>query len=93
MCIRDRDEVVRIGKLRRSHDFLVGRIQATVADIIADGAGKQVGILQNDAERAAKIGFFDLIDIDAVVADLAVREVVETVDQVGDCLLYTSRCV
>ena len=86
------DEVVRIGKLRRSHDFLVGRIQTTVADIIADGAGKQVGILQNDTERAAEVRLFDLIDIDAVVADLAVREVVETVDQVGDGRLARARC-
>ena len=81
------DEVVRVGQLRRCLDLLVGRIQAAVADIIANGAGKQVGILQNDTERAAKIGFFDLIDIDAVVADLAVCEVVETVDQVGDGVL------
>ena len=55
------DEVVRVSQLRRSHDFLVGRIQTTVADIIADGAGEQVGILQNDAERAAKISFLILL--------------------------------
>ena len=28
--------------------------------------------------------FFDLVDIDAVIADLAVLDIVETVDQVGD---------
>ena len=86
------DEVVRIGKLRRCLDLLVGRIQAAVADIIANGAGKQVGILQHDAERAAEIGLFDLIDVDAVVADLAVRKVVETVDQVGNGRLARTGC-
>ena len=40
--------------------------------------------LQNDAERAAKIGFFDLVDIDAVITDLAVGDIIEPVDQVGD---------
>ena len=32
----------------------------------------------------AKIVFFDLIDIDAVIADFAVRNVVKAVDQIGD---------
>ena len=31
-----------------------------------------------------QIIFFDLIDIDTIVADLAVCNIVETVDQIGD---------
>ena len=40
-----------------------------------------------------QIGLGDLVDVDAVVADLAVGNVVKAVDEVRDCLLYTSRAV
>ena len=43
-----------------------------------------MGILQHDAQRAAEVGFLDLVDVDAVVPDLAVLDVVEAVDKVGD---------
>ena len=43
-----------------------------------------MGILQHDSERVAQVIFFDLVDIDTVIADLAVLDIVETVDQVGD---------
>ena len=43
-----------------------------------------MGVLQHDPKRVAQVIFFDLVDIDAVVADLAVLDIVETVDQVGD---------
>ena len=47
-------------------------------------AGEQVGVLQHDAQAAAQVGLLDLVDVDAVVADLAVGDVVEAVDEVGD---------
>ena len=34
-----------------------------------------------------QIRFLDLVDIDAVVTDLTILNIVETVDQVGDCCL------
>ena len=34
--------------------------------------------------RTAEIGLFDLVDIDAVIADFAVCYVIEAVDEVGD---------
>ena len=40
-----------------------------------------MGVLQHDAQRTAQIGLFDLVDVDAVVADLAVLNVVEPVDE------------
>ena len=43
-----------------------------------------MGILEHHAERSSQIRLLDLIDIDAVIADLAVCDIVETVDQVGD---------
>ena len=43
-----------------------------------------MGVLQHDPKRVAQVIFFDLVDIDAVIADLAVLNIVETVDQVGN---------
>ena len=78
------DEAVGVRQLRRVVDFLVGGVQFAVADVLHDGACEQVGILKNDAEGVPEICLFDLIDVDAVVADLAVVHIVEPVDQVGD---------
>ena len=44
------DKVIRTRQLSRRHDFLVRCIQIAVADVVADGAGEQVGILKHDAE-------------------------------------------
>ena len=43
-----------------------------------------MGALQNNPQRPAQIGLSDLVDIDAVISDLAVRNVVKAVDEVGD---------
>ena len=86
-----RYKVVRVGKLRRLDALLVRRVQLAVADVLHDGARKQVGILQHDAQRAAQIGLLDLVDVDAVVADLAVGDVVEAVDEVCDRRLARAR--
>ena len=67
-----------------SHALLVGGLQAAVADVVHHGAREQVGILEHHAQAAPQVRLFDLIDIDAVVADLAVGDVVKAVDQVGD---------
>ena len=78
------DEAVGVRELRRGDALLVGGAQLAVSDILHHGAGEEVDVLQNHAERAAQVGLFDLIDIDAVVADLAVGDVVEAVDEVRD---------
>ena len=63
---------------------LVAGVEAAVADVVHHGAGEEVGLLQHQAQRAAQIVLLDLVDVDAVVADLAVGDVVEAVDEVGD---------
>ena len=78
------DELVGVGQLCCDLDLLVGRIQTAIADVLAHGAGEQVGVLQDDAQRAAQIVLFDLVDVDAVIANLAVGDVVEAVNQVCD---------
>ena len=71
-------------KLRRLVNLLICCIQLTVTNIVHDRAGKQVGILKHDSQRTAKIVFFDLTDIDAVIADLTFLNIIKTIDQVGD---------
>ncbi|CAN4039547.1 RNA polymerase sigma factor sigX, partial [Dysosmobacter welbionis] len=78
------DEVVGIGQGGgRLHLFIRG-IQIAVADVLPDGAGEEVGVLQHDAQAAPQVRLADVVDGDAVVTDLAVGNVVEPVDQVGD---------
>ena len=64
--------------------LFVGGVQFTITDILHDSSCKQVGILQYNAQRMTKVIFFDLIDINSVIADLTIRHIVETVDQVCD---------
>ena len=54
--------------------------ELAVAQVFHHRAGKEVDILQNHAQRAAQVALVDLVDIDAVIADLAVGDVVEAVD-------------
>ena len=78
------DKIVGIGQLCRLDARFVRGVQSAVADVLHDGTGEQVGILQNDAQASPQIRLFDLVDVDAVVADLAVGNIVEPVDQIGD---------
>ena len=76
------DKVVGVGKLRRLDALVVGGIQLAVADVVHHRAGEQVGLLQDHTQRTAQIGLGDLVNVDVVVADLAVGNVVEAVNQV-----------
>ena len=78
------NEIIRTGQARGFDALLVACVQPPVANVLHDGAGEEVGLLQHDAERAAQILLLDLVDVDRVVADLAVGDVVEAVDEVCD---------
>ena len=78
------DKSVGIGQLRCRPHFLIRSVQFTVTDILRHGSGKQVGILQHNAQRMPQIRFFDLVDVDAVITDLPVGHIVESVDQIGN---------
>ena len=78
------DEVICTGQFGGGDALLIAGIQVAVTDILHNGAGKEVGVLQHDTQAAAKVRLLDLVDIDAVIADLAVVDIVEAVDQVGD---------
>ena len=47
--------------------------------------------VQDHADGAAQVCFLDFVEVDPVVADLAVRDVVETGDEVGDRRLARAR--
>ena len=51
-----------------------------------------MGILEHHAQRSPQIRLLDLVDIDTVVTDLAVCDIIEAVDQVGDRRLSCSCC-
>ena len=48
-------------------------------------------ILQDHAEASAQVVLANFVDIDAVIADLAVRDVIEAVDEVRDRCLACAR--
>ncbi len=86
------DKTVCAGQLRGRNDLFIGRIQFAVADIFHDRPGKQMSILKYHAQRPAQVILADLIDIDVIVPDLAVVNIIEPVDQIGDgCLARTRR--
>ena len=54
---------------RRLPDFLVGRFQSAVGDILADRAREQKNVLLHDADVLAQRGQCHLPDIDTVNCD------------------------
>ena len=78
------DEVVGVGKLRRRDAFLIGCIQLAVADVLHDGSCEEVHVLKHDAERVAEVRLFDVVDVDAVISNLAVGDVIKPVNEVCD---------
>ena len=78
------DEGIGVGDAGGPLDFLAGGVQLAEADVVGDGAGKQMGVLEHHAQRPAQGVLFDLPDVDAVVGHRALLHVVKAVDQVGD---------
>ncbi len=57
--------------------FLVRGVQAAVADELHDRAREELDVLQDDAQKEAAAGATPgSVDVDAVVADLAVGNIV-----------------
>ena len=81
---KPRNKVVRARKFGRGAALLIRGVEPAVADVLHDGAGKKICILQHHADGAAQVRLFDFVDVDAVIADFAVRNVVKTVQKVGD---------
>ena len=61
------DEVVCAGELRRGDVFSSRASRLPVADILHYCAGKEIGVLQYNAQTVAQVLLFDLVDIDPVI--------------------------
>lgn len=68
------DEGVGVGHLGRGLHVLVRGVQTPVADIVRNGARKQVGVLDDHGEGAAQVVLADVPDVDAVVGDAAAAD-------------------
>jgi hypothetical protein len=78
------DKVVSIGQLCCGDTLFVSSIQFAIADVFHNRSRKEIGLLENNAERATKIALFDFVDVDTVITDLAVGNIIETIEKVGD---------
>src|SRR5699024_651659 len=78
------DETVGVGDPGRADDLLPDGVQLAEADVVGNGAGEQVGVLQHDAQRLPQRVLGDVPHVDAVVGDAAGVDVVKAVDEVGD---------
>ena len=56
-------------------------------NVVEDGAGEDVEVLQHDADAAAQVAGVDVVEVDAVEVDLVVVEVVEAPEQLDECAL------
>ena len=74
-----------IGKLCCRLDFLVCCVQSAVTDILLDGVGKKIGILQNDTQGRTQAVPLGLINIMPVNGDGAAVDIVKTRQQVDNC--------
>ena len=73
-----------VGALSGGDALLVSGIQPSVADVVHDGAGEQVGVLEHRPQGAAQVVLADGLHIDAVIGDESSLDLIEAVDQVGD---------
>ncbi len=78
------DEGVGVGDAGGGLNLLHGGVQLAKADVIGDGAGEEVGVLEDHAQGAAQVVLSDVLHVDAVIGHLSLLDVVESVDEVGD---------
>ena len=74
-----------ICKLCRRNHFCIRSIRLTISNIIPYCSGKQMRILQNDAQRLSQIILLDQLDINAIIRDRPLLYIIESVDQIGNC--------
>ena len=77
-------EVVHARRACRGLDLLVGRLFATIGDVVADGAGEQPGVLQHHPEQASQVAARHLPRVHAVDEDATLVQLVEAQQQVDE---------
>ena len=85
------DEILRVDQPGGLLDFLVGRVQTAIADVLADGAGEQVRLLKHIAQMRLKPQLRALAVVHAVDQDASLGRLIEAADQVYDGALSAAR--
>ena len=67
------------------------RVGLAEGDVLGDGAGEEEALLRNDAELAAQRRLRDVVQVEAVDRDAAVRRLVEAREQLRDRRLARAR--
>ena len=83
---------MRMGKLGCFDDFLIRRIRAPIADIIGNGAFKQVRLLRDIGDGMAQRVLFDVFNVLPVEQYPAFVEIVEALDKVDERGLTCAGC-
>ena len=76
-----RDEIVRVGHLRRGDNILRRRVEPPVGDIVANRAGEEDGVLQDKTDLRAHAVELVVGDIHAIDQHPAGGRVVEARDE------------
>ena len=84
------DEVVCVCQSGSPDHFLMGSVRLSVLDVLFNGSGEQVRVLQYQAEGAAQVILLDELYVDSVIGDLTVLDIIEAGNQVDHrCLAGT----
>ena len=78
------NELGRASRLGGPGDVVLGCVSLAKADVLADGAREQRGLLHHDADLPAQRPQGDVADVKAFDHDLAAADVIEARDEVGD---------
>ena len=85
------DKTIRIRQPGSCNNFLICGIQFSITDILHNGSSTQISILKNDTHGTSQITLFDLIYIDAIITDLTILNIIETIQKIGNCRLTGTR--
>ena len=86
------NEVISTSKLCSLYAVFVSGVKTTVANVVQNGAREEVNVLKNNAKRATQRALLNLVDVDAVVANLTVFNVIEAVEQVSNGCFTCTCC-
>ena len=81
----------RAGRIGGPIDVFFGRVGFAEADVLANAARKQRGLLHDDADLPSQRGQVDVPDVVAVDEHVTGADVVETRNQIGDGRLARTR--
>ena len=82
---------MRLGRLGRQDDLLIGGVRLGVADVLAHRAVKELGLLRDDPDLGAQVVAGDLADVGTVQHDAPAVDVVKAHNEVDERGLTAAR--